>query len=161
MWDDLSIVKMKKGFTLVEVTVALALFGVAVVVLTQSFLGGMFSLESFKFDSTDDEALMFVYDQVLVLGKQDIEHGGAITTANNGVAKWSGSVQSTSVLELYKVILRVSFEEKKSLALSKTKSKSQPKTYTEEFYLYRPEWADAGERDAFLTKHKEKERSKP
>lgn len=145
MRNDLSLIKIKKGFTLVEVTVALAIFGIAVVVLTQSFLGGMFSLESFKFDSTEDEALMFVYDKVLVLSKADIENGGSITTANNGVAKWTGSVKTTSTLELYKVIINVSFEQKKPSI--------KPKTFTEEFYLYRPKWSEAAEREAFLKGH--------
>lgn len=69
---------MKKGFTLVEVTVALALFGIAVVVLTQSFLGGMFSLESFKFDNPEDKDLHFIYSTVISLEKRaDVENGGS------------------------------------------------------------------------------------
>jgi len=147
MRNDLYLIKAKKGFTLVEVTVALAIFGIAVVVLTQSFLGGMFSLESFKFDSTNDDALMFVYDKVIPLAKSDIETGGSITTPNNGVAKWSGSVKTTSTLELYKVIINVSFEEKKPGTPTKSK------TYTEEFYLYRPQWSEPGEKEAFLKGH--------
>lgn len=134
--------KMKKGFTLVEVTVALALFGIAVVVLTQSFLGGMFSLESFNFDKPEDDALIFIHDQVISQAKQSIENGGSINTVTHGVAKWGGTVQSTSVFELYKVILNVSFEG--------DKSSLKPKNYTQTFYLYRPEWAESAERDAFF-----------
>lgn len=138
---------MKKGFTLVEVTVALALFGIAVVVLTQSFLSGIFSLESFKFDNTEDEALMFVYGKVLAIeSRASFENGGSITTANNGIAKWSGTVQSTPVLELYKVRVNVAFQE------SKTSAKRT--NHTEEFHLYRPKWAEPGERDEFLKKDK-------
>ena len=59
---------MKKGFTLIEVTVALAIFAIAVVALTQSFLGGMFSLETFTFDNSKEDALQFVYNQILSKG---------------------------------------------------------------------------------------------
>lgn len=144
MRDSFCLIKqMKKGFTLVEVTVALAIFGISVVVLTQSFLGGMFSLESFKFDSPEDDAFMFVYDRVISLNKQNIESGGSITLFNKGVAKWGGAVQTTLISGLYKVTLNVSFAEDK-------KSSLKNKNYTESFYIYRPEWPESQEAELRL-----------
>lgn len=69
-----------------------------------------------------------------------------INTVSNRVAKWEGKVESTGVLELYKVILHVAFENEKFSA--------KKKGHTEEFYVYRPEWAELGERDAFLRRYK-------
>lgn len=135
---------MKKGFTLIEVTVALAIFGIAVVVLTQSFLGGMFSLESFKFDNIEKEALLFVYNRALSLDNcRDVEKGGAIKTLEKGIAKWTGTVQQTSTLNLYRVTLGVTFQEEK---FSK-----KARSHEEEFYVYKPQWKQPEESDESIS----------
>lgn len=127
--------KMKKGFTLVEVTVALAIFGIAVVVLTQSFLGGMFSLESFKFDNSREEALRFIYNRVIRLEKRgEVEKGGVIETIDVGEVKWEARVEPMEVEKLYRIGVRVFFQNEKNAAKSKE--------YLEEFYVYRPGWSD-------------------
>lgn len=140
----------KKGFTLIEVTVALAIFALASVALTQSFLSGMFSLERFEFAKSNEDSVMFVYSQVLeVKERRDLEEGGVIKTIESGEATWSAKVQKTSLLGLYKVDVKVVFDDEKLF--------KKPKTYNEEFYLYKPEWAEPGERDEIL-RFKDKER---
>lgn len=138
--------EMKKGFTLIEVTVALAIFAIASVALTQSFLGGMFSLETFKFDDRKEDSLMFVYAKVMAhKERKDLEKGGTIDTIESGTAKWSAKVQKTSVLELYKVDVTVVFDDEKF---------ANKASHKEEFYVYRPKWAEPGERDEFIQKNK-------
>lgn len=142
---------MKQGFTLIEVTVALAIFALAAVALTQSFLGGLFSLENFKFDDSKEDSLMFVYSKVISVKERGaVEKGGSIQTIESGIAKWSASIEKTAVLELYKVIVTVVFEDEKFANLKRP--------HQEEFYVYRPKWAELGERDEFLRKSK-KERT--
>lgn len=138
---------MKQGFTLIEVTVALAIFALAAVALTQSFLGGLFSLENFKFDDSKEDSLMFVYSKVIALKERsELEKGGSIQTIENGLAKWNATIEKTEVLELYKVNITVTFEEEKILKLIRP--------HEEEFYLYRPKWAELGERNEFLRKER-------
>lgn len=141
---------MKKGFTLIEVTVALAIFALASVALTQSFLSGMFSLENFKFDDAQEDSLMFVYSQVLnTKERSDVEKGGSIKTIESGDVKWSAKVQKTSVLDLYKVDINVVFDDEKFA--------KKPQSYREEFYRYKPEWSERGEREEIL-RNQEKRR---
>lgn len=142
---------MKSGFTLIEVTVALAIFALASVALTQSFISGMFSLENFKYHDSMEDSLMFVYSQVLAnKERKDIEKGGDIKTIESGTVKWNAKIEKTTVLELYKVTVNVTFDDEKFF--------KKPQNFQEEFYLYRPEWAELGERDEFLrTRIKERE----
>lgn len=143
---------MKSGFTLIEVTVALAIFALASVALTQSFISGMFSLENFKFDDSQEDSSMFVYSQVLALKeRKDLEKGGTIQTIESGVVTWNAKLEKTAVLELYKVTINLNFDDEKYF--------QKPKSVQETFYLYRPKWAELGERDEFLRTRKEERES--
>lgn len=144
---------MKKGFTLIEVTIALAIFALASVALTQSFLSGMFSLENFKFDDAQENSLMFVFSQVLSIKERPtLEKGGSIQTIESGNVKWNAKITKTSILDLYKLNINVMFDDKEST--------KKHQTFHEEFYVYKPEWAESGERQEILRSKKEKREDK-
>lgn len=141
--------KKRSGFTLIEVTVALAIFGLASVVLTQSFLGGMYSLEAFKYDDVEEETLWFVQNQVINLEKRDdIESGGQVETIKKGLAKWEGRLEGTGVLDVHKLVLKVKFVDERF--------EEKGGEVEEEFYLYRPKWSLSADRDRLLREKKEK-----
>lgn len=139
--------KSNRGFTLIELTVALALFAIATVIISQSFLGGMLSLEAFKYNNPEEDALRNVYNQILTLeNRSDLQNGGTIKTPNLGTAKWTAEITFTPTLELYKVNIHVSFD-------------TSPKTFQETFYTHTLNWAERGERSEFLSTHKDNKKS--
>ena len=119
------------GFTLVEVIVALALFAVSVLVLTQSFLNGLIC----KTTLAKEDDRPFIYQMIRSdlnrLKRDQVPSNHAVVLPDNKTKiEWQGKVAFADMINLYQVNVRI-------------------KNDTEDvvFYIRRPDWMTATEKD--------------
>jgi len=122
-----------RGFSLIEVLVAIAIWGVAVTVLLQAFVNTLTVLDHLETDSSRDLDLKFIRNNILQEADLDtFEEGGEITTLNMGTAHWEAEVEPTSIPNLFEVLLTIEFEG----------TDVEIPTIEETIYVLRPTWSD-------------------
>jgi general secretion pathway protein I len=131
-----------KAFSLIEVVVALALFAMASVVLTSSFVNALLAREHGQSNDLRHADIRAVRMQLLLQSDlEDAEDGNRYETLNNGAATWEASIQATNVVDLFQVQLRIEFSDPQD---------EQASEYIETLYLLRPTWSESDERSDLL-----------
>lgn len=129
-------------------TLALAIFGMGLVVLTQSFVNGLLSLEKIDQQADFSGEIRFVRTQIITIADlEEFEEGGEIPTLNLGTAYWEGQAEPTSVIDLFKVDLTIRFDG--------NPPEIEPFTHRETLHLLRPTWSDPLDRSIVLGEAKE------
>ena len=100
--------KKQTGFTLVEVIVALALFAVSVLVLTQSFLNGLIC----KTTLAKEDDRPFIYQMIRSdlnrLKRDQVPSNHAVVLPDNKTRiEWQGKVAFADMINLYQVNVRI------------------------------------------------------
>lgn len=130
-----------RGFTMIEVLLAVALFAVAILVLASSYLNILQSLEAVKMDHALNEELRWLRERVLSEGDRDaLEKGGDVKTLDFGNARWSVVISPTEVADLFSVEL--------SVELGDTEKDRKQKTST--MQVLRPTWSQAVDRGKIM-----------
>ena len=122
------------GFMLVEVLIALALFGLSAVILVDgAFVATRVAREMVDTRELEQD-LIWVRSQVL--GISDFEkfsEGGDIEALSMGEVRWETEVEMTDVLDLYRVLLRLDYEGNEDYGIESGTRESI-------MYLLRPTW---------------------
>jgi prepilin-type N-terminal cleavage/methylation domain-containing protein len=137
-----------RGFTLVEVIAALALFAFATIGLAGAYIDVLNGLERVKVDQRLEQELAFVRSQVLLQPDLDeVELGGDVPTATHGEAKWTATVTpSERVADLFRVDLEVEFAgDGETIPAS---------TLNQTLYMLRPDWSEPTDRDDIRAQRK-------
>jgi general secretion pathway protein I len=135
------------AFSLIEVVVALALFAMASVVLTSSFVNALLAREHGQSNDVRHADIRAVRMQILLQPNlEDAEDGDRYETRNNGMATWEASIEPTNVIDLFQVELRIEFSEPQD---------EQEATHIETLYLLRPTWSESDERSELLQDKKD------
>ena len=131
----------RRGFTLVEVIAAVALFAFATIGLAGAYIDVLNGLERVKVDQQLEQELAFVRTQVLLQPDLDeVELGGDVPTATHGLARWTTAVTpSERVADLFRVDLEIELEGDGEAIPSST--------FTQTLYLLRPDWSEPTDRD--------------
>ncbi len=125
-----------RAFTLVEVLVSLAIFSLAAVALSSAYLNVISGYRDSETQRDRHENWSLVRLQVLIEPDRDaIESGGQITLPDNTSLRWTASIESTELANLF------------ALELSGEIAGDEGWTQHERMMLFRPEWSDPGERD--------------
>ena len=129
-----------RGFTLVEVLVALCVFAMAAVVLGASYLNILTSYEVVSRGVLINEDFAFARQIVLrEPDRQKLEQGGEFETAGNRRAKWSVEITSTPMPDVFTVAFTCEISDP---------ARTEPEKLTQTFTLLRPTWViDTAERD--------------
>ncbi|MGH8017470.1 MAG: PulJ/GspJ family protein [Opitutaceae bacterium] len=128
-----------RGFTLIEVVVALMLFSFAVVVLTASYVNVLNSIESVRVDQALEQELAFVRAQLLMESElEDVEEGGEVPTPTHGLAVWDAVVSPTTIADLFRVDLTIELEGDGEAV--------EPRTVTQTLFVLRSSWSEPTER---------------
>lgn len=129
------------AFSLVEVLAAIALFSVAVVVLTAAYVNVLNNIDSVKVDRALEQELEFVRQQVLLEPElENVEEGGDLPTATHGAATWSAVVTpSELVADLFRVDL--------SIELAGDGDRIAARTVSQSFHVLRPSWSEPLDRE--------------
>ena len=98
--------KSGSGFMLIEVLIALALFGLAAVYLVDGAFVASRVVRVMKDTREMEQDLIWVRSEILSeTNYQTLLEGGDITSLSMGEVKWEVEVEMTNVLDLYKVDL--------------------------------------------------------
>lgn len=129
-----------RGFTLLEVLVALAIFALTAIVLGSAYLNILNSYEAVSRQSVVGEDIAFA--RQLVLAEPDrlkLEKGGEFETAGGRRAQWSVEITSTMMPDVFTVIFKCEVSDP---------NRPEPDRVAQTFTLLRPTWSvDPAERD--------------
>lgn len=131
-----------RAFSLIEVLIAAAIFGLAGIYLMSTFVNALTARERSVSDDALNADIQAVRMQLLLEPNlEDAENGGEYSTLNHGEATWEAVVEPTQLVDLFKVLLSIQFSEPMD---------GQPETYQESLYLLRPTWSEGDERADLL-----------
>lgn len=127
-----------RGFTLVEVMLAMALFGIAVTTFATAYINIINALAAIQVDQAFEQDLTLVRQQALVQQEiEDLEEGGEVFTGSHGEASWSVEYEPTLVADLFKLTLTIELLDREL---------DEMKEVVETHFLTRPTWSDPVER---------------
>ena len=127
----------RKGFTLIEVLVALMIFGLTAVVMGGAYLNVLNSYEAAQRSNKNDGEVSFARSQLLgIADLQTAETGQEFDDGDRHV-KWTADVEPTNTTDLFTVTFTCVISDA---------SAAGPKTIVETFMLVRPTWSDPTER---------------
>ena len=139
--------RRSKGFSLIEVVIAIAIAGIAFFVLTETFFNVLLTLESLESESDYQKDVRFVRREIIQIADRDeLEEGGEITTLDLGKAEWRVEVEALDVVDLFRVDLEIEFEN----------PEGEPIDYSEVLYLLRPTWSDPIESSSILSEARDR-----
>jgi type II secretory pathway component PulJ len=130
---------LRSGFMLVEVLIALALFGLSAVILVDgAFVATRVAREMVDTRELEQD-LIWVRSQVLrIADYEKFSEGGEIESLSMGGVSWETEVEMTDVLDLYKVVLRLEYEGNADYEIEAGERESA-------MYLLRPTWGGHGD----------------
>lgn len=136
-----------KGFSLIEVVIAVALFAMAATVLSSTFVNALLAQERGHSNDIRNADIRAVRLQLLLTPNlDDAEDGAELETLSNGEATWRAEIEPTNVVDLFRVELFIEFLDPQE---------EQAATHQETLYLLRPTWSESSERSDLLQEKKE------
>jgi general secretion pathway protein I len=138
MRGETSQIGRARGFTLIEVLVALAIFAMTAIVLGSAYLNILNSYRTVGRPNEDVQDVTFARQALLTqIDFQTAENGDEFDTADGHHVQWSLdpaiTAPSTTVSDLFTVGFVCEIADSPS---------AQPRKYTETFMLLRPTWSD-------------------
>ncbi|MGK0309931.1 MAG: general secretion pathway protein I [Lentimonas sp.] len=138
---------IRSGFSLIEVVVALALFAMAAVVLSETFVNVLLARERGTNNDARNRDIQAVRMQLLLEpNREEAEEGDTYETLSNGSANWEATIEPTNVIDLFQVQLQIEFQAPQD---------DQETSYQETLYLLRPTWSESDERSDLLQEKKD------
>lgn len=132
--------RVERGFTLLEVLIALCIFAMAAVVLGSAYLNVLTSYDVVSRGVQIGEDYAFA--RQVVLNEPDrakLEQGGEFETTGGARARWSVEIESSTIADVFKVNFTCEIS---------NPSRPEPDKLTQSFMLLRPTWSiDVAERD--------------
>ena len=128
-----------RGYLLIEVLVALALFGMAAVYLVDgAFVAARFARQM-KDTREMEQDLRWVRSQIFAEPDYEkISDGEEIETLTLGEVRWETQVELSPVVDVYKVILRLEYDGSEEMGI-------EPGERESVMYLLRPTWSKHGD----------------
>ena len=127
------------GFMLIEVLVALALFGLSAVFLVDGVSVASRTMRVMKDTREMEQDLLWVRSQIFREHRyEEIEEGGEIQALTIGEVRWEAEAEMTEILDLYKIILTLEYDGNDELGIVSGERVSK-------ILLLRPEWRSDSE----------------
>jgi hypothetical protein len=123
------------GFMLIEVLIALALFGMSAVFLVEGV--GLVSKEIVNRKNVRDLEGDLVWIRAQIFEQTDyekMEEGGDIQALTMGEVRWETEIEMTEVLDVFRVLLTLSYDGSDEFEVE-----GDEKKYV--MYLFRPTWS--------------------
>ena len=129
----------KQGFMLIEVLIALAIFGLSAVYLVDGAFVASRTIRVRKDTREMEQDLLWVRSQVFQEADYEkMEEGGDIQALSMGEVKWETEIEMTEVLDLYKVRLALDYDGNDELGI-------EPGERVSQMLVYRPAWGKNSE----------------
>jgi general secretion pathway protein I len=127
----------RRGFTLLEVLVALVVFALCAIVLGGAYVNVLNAYDFVQRGGQRDEDLRFARAQLLAEpDRKKAEEGGNFDLPGGRHIRWHSAIATTSTADLFLVTFACELAEPGTGA---------PQNVTETFMLLRPTWADPTE----------------
>jgi len=121
---------VRRGFTLLEVLVALAIFTMAAVVLGSAYVNILTAYEAAQKANARNADLEFARSQLLATADHDDAEKGAEFDSDEGHVSWHAQIDPTPTVDVFAVTF-----------VCELRGKTD-ETVTENFMLLRPTWSD-------------------
>ena len=129
----------KKGFMLIEVLIALALFGLSAVFLVDGAFVAARTIRLMKDTREMEQDLLWVRGEIFKeTDYEKMEDGGDIQSLSMGEVRWETEIEMSEVIDLFQVTLTLSYEGNDELGIESGERVSK-------MYLLRPTWGKNGE----------------
>ena len=129
----------RRGFTLLEVLVGIAILAMAAVVLGAAYVNTLGAHEAVARRAAAGSGMDYLRDAILnETERTKVEEGGHLALPDNRQLNWEAVVEEAPVPDLFKVVVRG--------RIAGTSSKDQEE-FEQTLMLLRPTWSDAGERE--------------
>ena len=124
----------ENGFMLIEVLIALALFGLSAVFLVDGAFIASRTIRVMKDTREMEQDLLWVRGEIFKESDyEEIKDGGNIQALSMGEIRWETEVEMTNVLDVYQVTLSLEYEGNEDLGVESGERISQ-------MYVFRPSW---------------------
>ncbi len=131
--------RLARGFMLIEVLIALALFALSAVILVDGAFVASRVTREMKDTRELEQDLLWVRSEVLKIADyEEFSEGGEIEALAMGSVTWETSVEMTEVLDLYKVVLSLQYDGNEDYGIEGGERASA-------MYLFRPTWGNHSE----------------
>lgn len=138
--------RTRRGFTLLEVTLAAAIFAAAAVVLSTAFSNALTAMGNMRRESNEEPLFRHVRSLAVTIPDLDnFEQGEELLLPDDAKAEWTAKVEPTTVADLFRVELTISLH---------LKNDSEPRVEVSHLYLLRPTWSDADDRAKIIEEAK-------
>ena len=139
---------------LIEVLIALALFGMAAVFLVDGISVASRTMRLMKDTREMEQDLLWARSQIFKEHRyEEIDDGGEIKALTIGEITWETEIEMTEVVDLYSVVLTMEYEGNDEIGID-------PGERISKMFLLRPGWANesdfATERSRLLEDKKDK-----
>ncbi|RXK54917.1 prepilin-type N-terminal cleavage/methylation domain-containing protein [Oleiharenicola lentus] len=129
----------RRGFTLIEVLVSLAIFALAAVVLSVAYLNILGSYRTLGAEQQLEEHWKLLRTVVLSEAeKEKVEEGGRVGLPDGRTLTWKALIEPTDIADLFRLTIEAD-------APGGNGTETWQRTQT--IYLLRPAWSEPGERD--------------
>lgn len=144
----------RRGFMLIEVLIALALFGLSAVFLVDGAFVAARTIRVMKDTREMEQDLLWVRGQIFQEPDYEkIEEGGEIESLSMGEVRWETEIEMSNVLDLYEVNLTLNYDGNDELGIESGERISK-------MFIYRPSWGKhsdfSSERNRLLEDVREK-----
>ena len=137
-----------RAFTLLEVLVGLAIFALAAVVLSGTYINILTSYDAVSRRNEHEQELRLVRAQVLgEADRKKVEEGGDYALPDHRSARWQAKIEETAVADLFRVSFSCEISDGPRIDNWKQE---------EAFMLLRPSWSDPLQRDKLRAAAKER-----
>jgi prepilin-type N-terminal cleavage/methylation domain-containing protein len=100
-----------RGFMLIEVLIALALFALTAVYLVEGAFIGSRTMLQMKASQEFDHDLLWARSEIFrETNYEKLKEGGELETVNIGEVVWEVEVEMTDIVDLYRVLLNLSWD---------------------------------------------------
>ena len=129
----------RRGFTLVEVMIALAVFALAAVVLGSAYVNVLNAYEQVGDAAARDEDLRFARQAILLeADREKVEDGGDFQSVDGRQVRWEAQIEPTETADLFEVTFTC------EIAAS---SDAEARRYEQRFRVLRPTWSEGTDRE--------------
>ncbi len=130
---------MRRGFTIIEVLIALAIFAGAAVMLSATYLNVLNGYAMIEYEGDYQNEIKFARATLLTEAElETVEKGGEFEGANGRHVSWKASVEPTQTADLFTVTFECEIN---------APDMKQPMRTTDTFRVLRPTWSKPDDRE--------------
>ena len=127
------------GFMLIEVLIALAIFGLSAVYLVDGAFIASRTIRIMKDTRELEQDLLWARSEIFrETDYEKMEEGGDLPTISMGEIRWETEIEMTDVIDLFKVRLLLEYDGNDELGV-------EPGERTYKMLMFRPKWGSHGD----------------